>query len=341
MACEQIIKQGISSLLSGFGLFAALERYRLKDKAFVLMYHRVLNPEELESGYVQPGMFVTSSSFREHVLFLKKNYRILFLEELIDKIEKKENTGGCCAITFDDGWLDNYRNAFPILKMSEAPATIFLASSFVGTTKPFWPEELCWYLEKQMTRERRQPDSVATASFFRFQREIEKFPSDVKELFLDNAIEVLKSFSPDDRKEVLATFRSTCDCRELPRQMLNWREVEQMCRSGLISFGAHTAGHEILDQLPLEKAAIEVAQSRKDIERYLPVKVNTFAYPNGNYDQDITKLLRDNGFKGAVTTNKGYVGLDTPQLEIPRIGMHEDVSCTLPLFRARILLGRF
>src|SRR4030042_3672630 len=54
----------------------------------------------------------------------------------------KPSPGRKCAITFDDGWLDNYRTAFPILKKYEVPATVFLPAAVVGTDHWFWFDHL-------------------------------------------------------------------------------------------------------------------------------------------------------------------------------------------------------
>jgi hypothetical protein len=70
-------------------------------------------------------------------------------------------------------------------------------------------------------------------------------------------------------------------------------------------------------------------------------KIKTFAYPNGNYNENVMKVLRDCNFECAVTTRKGFLGPETPLMEIPRIGIHEDISNTVPMFRGRILLEIF
>lgn len=114
-----------------------------------------------------------------------------------------------------------------------------------------------------------------------------------------------------------------------------------MKKSGLVNFGAHTANHVILDQVSLQEAEREIIQSRKELENQLSVRPELFAYPNGNYNRDLPVILLRNNFKGAVNTHKKWFGKEVPLFGIPRIGIHEDVSCTIPLFFARILLKRF
>lgn len=332
------IKKYLFSSFAACGLFAALDRCLTSGCAFVLMYHRVLEKRDFAKLHVQPGMYVTSSSFERQICFLKRKYRVLPLEELIDKIKRKEMVGGCCAITFDDGWVDNHANAFPLLIKHQVPATIFLATNFIGTNRLFWPEEICSYLDQSFLTGKPITNSPPYASSFC--SEISKYRAASREVFMDKVIEVLKRYSPEQRNRIIEFFRGVGKSESLPRQMLSWEEVDEMDKSGLVTFGAHTAGHEMLDQVPTSKAESEISQSKKDIERRLGGKVSIFAYPNGNYNEKIQDLLCGCGFVGAVTTRKGYLTKDTPLLEIPRIGMHEDVSNSIPTFWGRILLGK-
>jgi len=303
------------------------------------MYHRVLSPEELQDEYVQPGMYVSLRTFEKQIAYLKTNYRILFLEDLFEDVNRKENTEGCCAITFDDGWRDNRINAFPILKKYKAPATIFLTTGFVGTGRIFWPEEICSLL--QLHPLKRHILHTLSPPVSRFHVELEKNPQNGHDGLLDKAVEVLKGFSPGERNAVLEYYRGLGNPGEVSSQMLSWEDVTEMAKSGLVRFGAHTVGHEILDQVPPEIARSEISQSKEEIEGRLATRVAAFAYPNGNLNRDISEAVKDCGFDCAVTTRKGYLAKDTPPFEVPRIGMHEDVSSTIAMFRSRIIFRNF
>ena len=121
---------------------------------------------------------------------------------------------------------------------------------------------------------------------------------------------------------------------------MNWDEAIDMAESEFVSFGAHTVNHEILDQVSFETAEFEILRSCKEIEEKLSNRVCLFAYPNGNFNQTIKKILKRKGLKAAVTTRKALMTASTDILEIPRIGMHEDVGNTIPFFLARILLKK-
>ncbi|MCK4536462.1 MAG: polysaccharide deacetylase family protein, partial [Desulfuromonadales bacterium] len=162
-----------------------------------------------------------------------------------------------------------------------------------------------------------------------------------EEAFLDNAVLTLKGWSPHEREKVLEHLRSAGTTPPPGRLLMNWEEAREMQASGLITFGAHTVNHVILDQVPQRQAEEEIVRSLQELESRLGVRPELFAYPNGNVTGDLRAILKRNGFRGAVTTRKGLIGEGVSLFEIPRIGMHEDVSRTIPLFLARILLKRF
>lgn len=333
------IRRMFSALLAASGIHLLLERICLSDRAFVLMYHRIQPSAENQACYVQPGMFVTPVTFEQQVAYVRDNFEVVFLDDLVEKAQRGEYIGRHCALTFDDGWLDNYTDAFPVLERYRVPATIFLSTGFVGTTRTFWPEELCYYLERIDLGT--FSGINAPPSWDRFTGMIGRFQCRSREWFLNRSIETLKAFALSDREEILKYLRNMLGAQAIPRQMLNWDEVRKMGLSGLVRFGAHTVNHEILDQVPLRRARVEITDSRNEIERHLGTKVRSFAYPNGNHNAGVRQLLAENGFDVAVTTSKGLLGHALPFLEIPRIGLHEDVSATIPMFRSKILLHAF
>jgi len=339
MTAKIMIKMILSNLLSCSGIHSIAERYFFSNKSFILMYHRVMASRDNQPCFVQPGMYVSSSSFEKQIVFLRDRYEIVFLEDLVEKAVRGELIADLCAITFDDGWRDNFTDAFPILEKYHVPASIFLATGFVGTDRIFWPEEICYYLDSNLA------DTCdfdnGPPSYLRFSKEISRFRQSTRETLFDRSISILKGYSPTDRDEVLGYFRSILKADPLPRQMLSWDEVREMLASGLVRFGAHTVNHEILDQLSIQKATDEIILSREEIELCLGNTVNTFAYPNGNNNKNIRGILADHGFNAAVTTHKGFFDCSVSLMEIPRVAIHDDVSNTVPMFRSRILFPVF
>lgn len=334
MSWKLSVKSHLATVLQHAGGFRLLNTLYLHNAAFVLMYHRVLPLAHEGEVFVQPGMYVSLEAFRHQMDILKTQYHVLPLWELVQRIETGESVGGCCAITFDDGWQDNYTHAYPILKELNVPATIFLATGFIGTSRLFWPEEVAFYLHRLdvLGQDHNHPLLAS-------------LPSDcstTRDEQIDHVIMALKNIDPQRREELLVDLRTRCQENIPPAPLLmNWKEVQEMVDSGLVDFGAHSHNHVILDQVPFAQAENEIRQSRQEMEQHLGGQPMLFAYPNGNFSPALKELVRMQGFKGAVTTRKGWVGTSCDLFEIPRIGMHQDISRTIPLFQARMLCRWF
>jgi peptidoglycan/xylan/chitin deacetylase (PgdA/CDA1 family) len=101
----------------------------------ILMYHRVIRKNESKL-FLQDGMFVDPYTFRMHIEFLKKYFNVIPLHDAqnIKNIKSRRLANKpICVLTFDDGWKDLFYNVFPILKMYEVNATVFLPTGIVGT----------------------------------------------------------------------------------------------------------------------------------------------------------------------------------------------------------------
>ena len=125
----KIILRQIAALLSVQTGAAHLFSFRGLGFHRILMYHRVLEPN-IE---IEPGMYVKPKTFRRHLEVLTRRYRVLPLNELCKLIANHERIPrNTVSITFDDGWVDNYYFAFPLLREFQVPATIFLITGSIG-----------------------------------------------------------------------------------------------------------------------------------------------------------------------------------------------------------------
>src|SRR5438093_12581086 len=114
------------------------------------MYHRLIPPRELDTSFVQPGMYVTPATFDRHLRFFTSHFKLVSLQDLLAMWRGDAWDAGAryCTITFDDGWLDNYLYAFPLLRKYGAAATIFLPTDFIGTSEWLWSDRLGYLLQQ-------------------------------------------------------------------------------------------------------------------------------------------------------------------------------------------------
>jgi peptidoglycan/xylan/chitin deacetylase (PgdA/CDA1 family) len=309
----------------------------MKTNAVILMYHRVLPQELVDGEYapVQPGMYVTPASLKMHLSYLKTHFSIILLSDLVNRLRAGQAVSRCAVITFDDGWVDNYLYAFPILKELEIPATIFLASGFIGTTRWFWPEEISWAVLSVLKKKvdiSLLPDRLLHI--------VEKTPYLQTEEIIDRIIAEMKLWKESDRISVakecsLLREKITGDSKRI---LMNWEEVKEMSQSGLLNFGSHTVSHAMLDMLPPENVQQEINGCATQIYKETGLSTDTFAYPNGNYTQDNLCILSQAGITAAVTTKRGFVNESSPLLELPRVAIHEDVGHTQALFQWRLFV---
>ena len=127
------MKASVKRLL-GQGLFAAgLDALLLRNAAVVVAFHRVRQADPSDSLSVDAG------TFEHHCRFYRRHFRVVPLRELVARLERGESVDRCLAITFDDGYRDNFEHARPVLEKLSLPATFFVVSGWIGTdVVPRW-----------------------------------------------------------------------------------------------------------------------------------------------------------------------------------------------------------
>jgi peptidoglycan/xylan/chitin deacetylase (PgdA/CDA1 family) len=283
----------------------------------ILLYHRVNDDQDpFFSG-------VPVKVFAEQMELLHRFFKVMVLEELIERATKNDIPPNAVALTFDDGYRDNYEHAFPILKHYGLPATIFLATGGVESPTLLWHDRVFDAL-----RRTRSGSVVIKTQVYPLTTLAEK------RLALGVALRELRMCTPLARETLiqrLATQLQVLEPCHRQAQKLCWGEIEEMAQ-GNIAFGAHTVTHPVLTRMPLEEAVEEIMASKATIERHLHAPVRLFAYPNGGREDinaAIKQALKTAGFLGAVSTLWGSNNASTDAYELRRVrawGGHPPLS---------------
>ena len=155
------IKTIVSSTLYYAGVLHLMRRIALRKKAVVLMYLRVLTPEQRRLTASQAGLVVEDATFARQVALLKKHFNVITLDDFEDRLlNNRPFDDASCLITFDDGWIDNFENALPVLRANGVPAVIFLAVNFIGQRRLFTREALTHLLTRAIRHCRTHPDRL-------------------------------------------------------------------------------------------------------------------------------------------------------------------------------------
>ena len=327
---EQSIKSKVRGAMAwGYYISKHFLSY-LRGKVLILTYHRVLPESKLNLDFVQPGMYVRDDAFKRQMQFLQEHFQILPFSELLSiwdrrGLDKRERY---CVITFDDGWLDNYIHAYPVLKMHNIPATVFLPTEFIGTQDWFWPDRLGYLLSQYRELERKEP-LVSLWSRYPWMNQKNGEGNDR----IDSLIDICKGLPEEEIKEMIEEISRESGISCPPgRLVVNWGEVEEMSASG-VSFGSHSATHKILTKLSPEEIQNELNASFKALQREKVNTVPVFCYPNGNFNHAIAEKVKEAGYQAAVTTQFGFESASPANLfELRRVGVHNSISSTIPLF---------
>lgn len=128
-----MMRQPIKSAL-GHLLFASrLNAVLLGQSGVVVAFHRVHEDRDVS------GLTVDRRTFEQYCEFFRRHFRVIPLGDLVAKLEKGEPLNRHLAITFDDGYRDNYETAAPVLERLSLPATFFVVSQWIGSNiVPWW-----------------------------------------------------------------------------------------------------------------------------------------------------------------------------------------------------------
>lgn len=288
--------------------------------AAVLTYHRVLPRSAAEAASVEPGMYVTPQTFARHLDWLCESYRILPLNEIVDRLTQgKTLPTGAVAITFDDGWRDNHEYAFAQLAARSLPATAFIVTQRVGSDGAFWPDEVCRRMAQLSIQEGRMIAEKLGAGTV----------GDPTQVLLAH----FKSLPEHQRSRLHDEFVSRTPPPPVStRELLNWNEIENAAADG-IDFESHGATHAILDRIDPEIAQRELGSSLSTLRERGLARHGFIAYPSGGYSEQVAQLAEEVGYTAAFTTEPALITASCPPMARPRLALHDDISGSRSEFR--------
>ncbi len=306
--------------IPGVKTVKALTRWaqaRLLGGATILGYHRVT--DATRDHY---GMCIGPQHFAEQMEVIRRLARPVSLLKLLQQLRNGSLEPRSIAITFDDGYADNFYQAKPILEEYEIPATVFICTGYAG--REFWWDEL----ERLIMSSAAKRDLLqlwAQASAFGLQRTMVSHQKRGSQHLLTRG----------QLHQMLYRWMLAMDVEELGCAMkavrswagpvsaaaptdraMNRAELLQLVNSGLIELGAHTHNHAMLPYLPLQRQAEEILKSRQELEDLLALPVAGFSYPNGRTTVDAKRVAREAGFVYGCTSLHNMVrpGCDVYEL---------------------------
>ncbi len=305
----------------------------------VLNYHRVDDISRSGFDTFIPNVSVSPEGFARQMDYVKRYYNVITCENLnAFRTGKQDLPPYPMLITFDDGYYDNYSNAYPILKARDLPAVIFLTTDYIGNDVPFYWDYIayCFYHTQKTSAELPLLGFVSWTNVSgrntiasRWINVIKQLPNHDKKRIVSELAAILAVEVPDD---AFSNLHAT------------WDQIREMNQNG-IEMGAHTAGHPILTRISLSEVENELLRSKQKIEAEIGKPIVSFAYPNGgvgDFSPDVVSLVKKTGFELAFTLVDGttrYKDVRNNPLTIRRILLR--TPDVLPRFAAKLSANRF
>lgn len=231
-------------------------------------------------------------------------FNVLPLEQAIDQLAQQSLPERAAAITFDDGYADNYSVALPILKKHGLQATFFIATGFLNGGR-MWNDTIIESI-------RRSPLAKLDCTSIKLGIYPLSSLAEKREA-IHLLIQKVKYHPIQTRLELTNNIVDLAQAKPPSDLMMTTEEVIQLRKAGM-QIGAHTVSHPILAKIDLSDALLEIQESKCFLEDILGERIRLFAYPNGkpnvDYLKDHVALIKDLGFDAAVTTAIGSTNID-------------------------------
>jgi peptidoglycan/xylan/chitin deacetylase (PgdA/CDA1 family) len=237
------------------GFYSAFRRVAPSRNLAILRYHAVC---ETDAGYADPGICVTPAGFEEHVRYLAAHYRVLALPEAVDALRRGSSLPrNAVAITFDDGYADNYAAA-QTLAAHGLTATFYITAGCLADGAPFWPSEIR-KLVHALRVERLELDVAGAPVTIPVSTPAER------QAAVSKLTKIFKGHTNPDSRVGPGTAAACAGAVPAPSPMLTREQLDGMRRLGM-EIGSHTFTHPNLPNAGLEEARRELRESKRALE---------------------------------------------------------------------------
>lgn len=294
----------------------------------VIALHRVVEAAiPIKEPSLNNFIEITDKKLEETILNLQKlNVQFVSLGELETYLSQdKKPKRPLVHVSFDDGYLDNFTIAYPILKKYKIPFSIFVASDFINNDQPF----LWWYIIEGIIK------NEQTISFVKYNFLITEndYKTKSKQVIFEELRSLILEYVDRDRsyfEDQLKGYAKDFLEISIPK-MMKWNHLSMMLESDFLELGIHTKSHSRFKCLDSDQKKEELLCCKVAIREHTDVTAKYFSYPYGaeddigNFDE-LKTILPDCGMKLAFTTIPGELNQTNNQFFIPRLFINNSVT---------------
>jgi len=270
--------------------------------ATIFMLHRV---DKLDKNKLFPNENMkVSPEFLENFIrgLMENGYDFISLDELYDILKSGKKVKKKIIFTLDDGYKDNFYNAYNIFKKYKIPFTIYVTVAFPERKAVLW-----WYIIEEIILKN---DKIILSDGKVFYC---RTPNEKVDTFMNLRNIIMYEL---EQKNLLNELRNlfknyNINWFEKNEELcMSWDEIINLSKDPIVTIGNHTVNHLVFSKLSENEILKEIIEANEMLEDKLGKKIEHFAYPFGDRksvtkrEMDIVKRLN---FKTVVTTRFGNI----------------------------------
>src|SRR5687767_6457865 len=299
-----------------------LRWWTLGRHLYCFNYHRIGDPTQ--SAFDRGVFSCSAERFREHIRLLQERFDIVDIARLSYALQRRRPRRPMALITFDDGYIDNYQLALPILKELGATAAFFIPTKFIGGSQLPWWDEIAWSLRNA---------SAGRISLVGCKEEFDLAPGVIDRTIM-TLLEFVKLRRHMPMDEQVAEVREACKPKGSVASVgeglfVNDAQIGEMRRAGM-DIGSHTHTHRILSHLDAKAQEYELGTSKDILEGLLGEAVDTIAYPvgaRGSYGPETCRIAASLGYSLGFNFIAGVNRLpNNSPLDLNRFAVEENAA---------------
>ena len=241
------------------------------------------------------------------------------------------------ALSFDDGYKDNFEVLLPILDQTCAKATVFLEGAPISQSKVSWSHKYFWLIHVAKVAPEQIVEELVgvagSAKGFHLLSGAAAGPKDGREYQIKRVLKY--QCDADERNAAMQRIflgHGGVETELREALYLSPQQILELKRSG-VELGGHTEGHEVLATLSPEQAYHQVQTGRNSMLALLGPELSlTFAYPFGrrwDFDESTKHAVIAAGYSVAVSTHPGVYHGTEDVMALGRTMLTED----LPIYQ--------
>jgi|SRR5580658_1897294 peptidoglycan/xylan/chitin deacetylase (PgdA/CDA1 family) len=291
-----------------------------KPRSVVLAYHSVVeNPVDTANTI---RISHSRAAFESQMGIVSRRFHPVTIEEVRNfAVEGQQLPPWSAAVTFDDGFADNYDVVLPILNRYGIPATFYIMVNAVETGTPPWYVRLNFAFNTT---------NLATWIHPENGRSFEIASAEGKKAALNVVWDTGAARSGSAQEQLIQKIEESLQVEPLGARsglMMNWDQVRALKKAGH-TIGGHTLSHPNLAQVPEAEARAEIRGCKERLEERLGEPIQHFSYPHPaltpHWSPQTLRITQEAGFRSAVLTTPGAVLPGDPPLSLKRIGPGND-----------------